>query len=78
MDAGLARAGETREAIGDQGQWPQMACAFPWFQARRRRKGSDIVGPTLFSCCFPLSLEWKFPGQLRSRSSHPDPPHGRI
>lgn len=59
MGAGLARAGETPEAVGDRGQCPQMARAF-WFQARRRRKRSDIVGRTfVFLLFFLLSLKLK-------------------
>ena len=42
MGAGLARAGETPEAVGDRGQCPQMAEPSPGF-----RPGEGGSGQTL-------------------------------
>ena len=51
---------ECLRGVGEEagGQCPQMARAFSWFQARRRRKGSDTVGHAfVFLLFFPIMLK---------------------
>ena len=55
---GLGRP--VRQGVGEEAgsQCPQMARAFSWFQARRRRKGSDVVGHAfVFLLFFPIMLK---------------------